>query len=446
MIEENGGALTVGELTRRVKTLLEDAFPELWVRGEISNLKIQSSGHAYFTLKDATAAISAVMFRGDVTRAGLALKDGMKISAFGRVTVYEPRGAYQLVVRAAIDDGEGRLRREFEALKARLAAEGLFEPARKRPLPVPARSVAVITSPTGAALRDFVSVLQRRGWRGRLVVFPARVQGAGAAAEIAAQLKKAGDSGLFDLVVVARGGGSLEDLWAFNEEPVARAVAACPLPVISAVGHETDFTLSDFAADVRAETPTAAAELISSAYLRVSDRLDVAEEALHAAVTDFMENREQALDLIEAHLRAQSPTARLERDAGRLARAESGLAAASAVMMDRLRRRVDTAGHRHAGTSPAHRFALFAQRIDGLDTRLARATENRTAGTTVRLAGLEARLRAAGIDSTLRRGFALVKDDKGRVISHAGDVKDGRRLLLRFADGEADATGGRSLF
>lgn len=443
MSEDTGGALTVGELTRRVKSLLEEAFPELWVRGEVSNLRIQSSGHAYFTLKDESAQIAAVMFKGDLTRAGLALRDGMKIAAFGRVSVYEPRGAYQLVVRAALDDGEGRLRRDYERLKARLAAEGLFDAARKRALPVPARRVAIVTSPTGAALQDFVSVLRRRGWPGLLTVFPARVQGAGAAAEIAAQLRKTAG---YDLVVVARGGGSLEDLWPFNEEAVARAVAACPVPVISAVGHETDFSLSDFAADVRAETPTAAAELISSAYLAVVDRLNAARAALHEAATARLEQLAQHADLMEAHLRAQSPEARLSRDSGRLAAAEARIAAAIAAALTRQSRRLESAAGRFTTLTPQNRFHLADRRLAELGGRLDRALEHRRESAATRLDNIEARLRAAGVDATLRRGFALVSDERGRLVTGKAGVKDGKPIVLRFADGEADATGGRSLF
>ena len=440
------GALSVGELTRRVKSLLEEAFPELWVRGEISNLRIQSSGHAYFTLKDAEAQITTVMFRGDLTRSGLALRDGMKIAAFGRVSVYEPRGVYQLVVRAVLDDGEGRLRREFEALKAKLAAEGLFDSARKRPIPEPARRVAIVTSPTGAALRDFVSVLTRRGWCGRLTVLPARVQGAGAAAEVAAQVRRAGEAGRFDLLVVARGGGSLEDLWSFNEEVVARAVAACPIPVISAVGHETDFTLSDFAADLRAETPTAAAELISSAYLRIREKLDLAADALEAAASDRIADCAARLDLLEAKLKSRSPEARLARDHARLNLAAGRFAAAADSRMAAATRRLDHASRAFASRSPENRIELTRQKLQNLASRLDRETAHTRSASAAKLASLEARLTAAGIDSTLRRGFALVRDHKGRVITSAQDVPDAKPITLRFADGLADATGGRSLF
>lgn len=440
-LDDNTGALTVTELTRRVKNLLEEAFPEVWVRGEVSNLRIQSSGHAYFTLKDAGAQLSAVMFRGDLLRSATELRDGAQVSAFGRLGVYEPRGTYQLVVRVALDDGLGRLRREFEALKAKLAAEGLFDAEKKRPLPYPSRVVGFVTSPTGAAIQDFVSVLKRRGWKGRLIVFPAKVQGAGAAAEIAAQIRKAGSLGILDTLVVGRGGGSLEDLWPFNEEVVARAVAASPTPVISAVGHEIDFTLSDFAADKRAETPTAAAELISSTYIEAKDRLELAEVELHEAAENLIRDKAQSLDLLESRLSAQSPLSRVKHDRMRMESLESRLRAAGLARTEVMRRTVERHTHALATHTPHARVGVARSRTESLARAMDTALAHRRDSRAMRLDGLEARLRAAGIDATLRRGFAVVKDGEGRVISHAGEVISGKRISLRFADGEATAEG-----
>ena len=235
-------AESVSEFTRRVKTLLEEGIRPGWVRGEVSNLRAQASGHVYFSLKDAGAQLSAVLFRGDAARQTVKLRDGQQVVAYGEVSVYEARGQYQLIVRAVIEDGVGRLQQEFERLKQRLAAEGLFAPEKKRPIPAMPATVGFVTSPTGAAVQDFIRILSRRGWRGRLVVLPAKVQGEGAAAEMAAMLGLAQALGIFDLLVIGRGGGSLEDLWAFNEEVLVRAVAGCTVPVISAVGHEIDFT------------------------------------------------------------------------------------------------------------------------------------------------------------------------------------------------------------
>ena len=276
-------AETVTEFTRRVKALLKGGLPAAWVRGEVSNVRAQASGHVYFSVKDAGAQLSAVLFRGDALRQGAKLRDGLQVVAYGEVDVYEARGQYQLIVRLVVEDGVGRLQREFEALKRKLAEEGLFAPERKRPIPTLPATIGFITSATGAAVQDFLRILVRRGWRGRIVVLPARVQGEGAAAEMAEMVALAAGLGIFDLLVLGRGGGSAEDLWAFNEEPLVRAVAACPIPLVSAVGHEIDFTLSDFVADVRAETPSAAAELISSHFVAGLERAGRARTALAAA-------------------------------------------------------------------------------------------------------------------------------------------------------------------
>src|SRR5271165_2171228 len=277
--------LSVTEFTRRVKALLEGAMGSCWVRGEVSNLRVQPSGHAYFSLKDAGAQLSAVMFRAHAARQAVRLRDGLQVVAFGDVGVYEPQGKYQLVVRTLVADGVGALQLEYEALKRRLSDEGLFDAGRKKPIPPMPGTVGFLTSPTGAAVQDFMRILIRRGWRGRVVVLPAKVQGEGAAAEMVGMLHLAETLGIFDLIVIGRGGGSIEDLWAFNEEPLVRAVAACAVPTISAVGHEIDFTLCDFAADLRAETPSAAAELISSQFVRFAERTEAARQAAEGAVS-----------------------------------------------------------------------------------------------------------------------------------------------------------------
>src|SRR5471032_2040127 len=304
---------SVSEFTRRVKALLEGGLRPGWVRGEVSNLRAQASGHVYFSLKDAGAQLSAVLFRGDATRQTVKLRDGQQVVVYGEVSVYEARGQYQLIVRAVIEDGMGKLQREFEALKARLAAEGLFAPERKRAIPAMPQTVGFVTSPTGAAVQDFLRILTRRGWRGRVVVLPAKVQGDGAAAEMIAMLALARELGIFDLLVIGRGGGSLEDLWAFNEEPLVRAVAASAVPIISAVGHEIDFTLCDFAADARAETPSAAAELISSQFVACAERAERAGETIGFVLEAAVARATERLDHARSRLRLLSPAAQLEQ-------------------------------------------------------------------------------------------------------------------------------------
>src|SRR6266496_155007 len=265
--------LSVSALTAVLRSHVESAFADIWVEGEVSNLRMPSSGHAYFTLKDATSQMRAVMFRSVGRFLRFHLKDGMCVICRGRLTVYEPKGDYQMLVDYAEPKGVGALQVAFEQLKERLAAEGLFEAARKRPLPVFPRRLGIITSPTGAAIRDIIQVAHRRWPNIELLLNPVGVQGIGAAAEIAKAIAELNELGGLDVLVVGRGGGSLEDLWAFNEEIVARAIVASRIPVVSAVGHEVDFTIADFVADVRAPTPTAAAELV------VRDRQDLLNQA-----------------------------------------------------------------------------------------------------------------------------------------------------------------------
>jgi exodeoxyribonuclease VII large subunit len=410
--------LSVSELTRRIKDLLETQVSEIWIRGEVSNFRRQASGHLYFTLKDAGSQLPCVLFRADALRAGLDLRDGLQLLAFGQLSVYEPRGAYQLVVRFVLEDGLGRLQLEFEKLKARLAAEGLFAAERKRLLPPRPRTIAFITSPTGAAVRDFISILRRRGWRGRLVILPAKVQGREAVPEILAQLAVAARLKIFDLVVVGRGGGSLEDLWCFNDEALVRAIAASPIPVISAVGHETDFTLADFAADRRAETPSAAAELISSAFLEQTDRLARCTDALHDLAATNLERRRARLEVLDHRLQSTSPRNFLEQAALRLddstGRLQSALQSALHLRRDAWHR----AAARLAARSPVTRLPLER----------------------AKLTGLERRLDATNLERTLARGFVLLSDTAGKPVTRRAQLKPRQPLRARFADGEAGLT------
>ncbi len=404
---------SVSEFTRRVKTLLESGLRPGWVRGEVSNLRAQASGHVYFSLKDAGAQLSAVLFRLDAARQTVKLRDGLQVVVYGQVSVYEARGQYQLIVRAVIDDGEGRLRREFEALKERLAAEGLFAAERKRAIPEMPRTVGFITSPTGAAVQDFLRILTRRGWRGRVVVLPAKVQGDGAAAEMVAMLDTARELGIFDLLVIGRGGGSLEDLWAFNEEPLVRAVAASAVPIISAVGHEIDFTLCDFAADVRAETPSAAAELISSHFVACAERAVQAAEALAAHLEDSVERAAARLDHARSRLRLLSPADRIEQGFLRLDDLAGRLGTAWRAEMQDRRARLVEAKNLLARRSPETRVQIESHR----------------------LLALWKRLQAASPASVLNRGFAIVRDEQGRVVSRRKTVTAGQRLSAEFHDG-----------
>jgi exodeoxyribonuclease VII large subunit len=417
---------SVSEFTRRVKTVLETQVRPGWVRGEVSNFRLQASGHCYFSLKDAGAQLSAVLFRGDAARQDVKLRDGLQVVVYGEISVYEARGNYQLIVRAVIEDGVGRLQKEFEALKRRLADEGLFAAEKKREIPAMPKTVGFITSPTGAAVQDFMRILIRRGWRGRVVVLPAKVQGDGAAAEMIEMLRLAQDEAAcgvrFDLLVIGRGGGSLEDLWAFNEEPLVRAVAACAVPIISAVGHEIDFTLCDFAADVRAETPSAAAELISSGFVAATERAARAAEKLRRTVDEAVEVAGERLDHARSRLRLLAPSAQVERGFLRLDDLSNRLSAAlGATVQGRRQRLTEVAG-------------LLRER----------SPQRRVEAESQRLLALWKRLQAASPASVLNRGFVIMRDADGNPVQKRGDVRKGQRLAAEFADGtvavQADGT------
>ena len=412
---EQERALSVSEFTRCVKEVLEGSLRPCWIRGEVSNLRQQASGHVYFSLKDAGAQLSAVMFRTDAVRQRVALRDGMQVLGYGEVSGYEARGQYQLVVRVLVEDGQGKLQREFEALKRRLAEEGLFAPERKVAVPPMPATVGFITSPTGAAVQDFIRILTRRGWRGRLVLLPAKVQGAGAAEEMAAQLRLAEELGVFDLLVIGRGGGSLEDLWAFNEELLVRAVADCSIPIVSAVGHEIDFTLCDFAADVRAETPSGAAELISSHFVACAERLEQATDSVGRALQRAVENGRAGVEHAGSRLRLLSPSARVEHGYLQIDELSGRLAAVLGRSLQQRRHELAQAAAGFARCSP--------------ETRIQQESH--------RLLGLWKRLQSVSPGSVLKRGFVVLRDEQGRPVTRRVDVKAGQRLRAQFGDGEA---------
>ena len=414
---ESATPRSVSEFTREIKQLLETGIRPGWIRGEISNLRAQASGHLYFSLKDAGAQISAVLFRGDAVRQTVRLRDGLQVVVFAEISVYEARGNYQLIVRVVVEDGVGKLQREFEALKQRLAAEGLFEAAKKKSIPRFPRAIAFITSPTGAAVQDFIRIMLRRGWRGRLVVLPAKVQGVGAAEEMIEMLRFAETLDLFDLLVIGRGGGSLEDLWAFNEELLVRAVAASRIPVISAVGHEIDFTLCDFAASLRAETPSAAAELISSEFVSHVDRSTRAAAALTRLVDLEMETKTERLDHARSRLRLLSPAAQVERGYLRLDDFANRLTAAALSSLQ---------GRQ--------------SKLQGLSEQLKRRSpEVRIQFESHRLLSLWKRLQSASPQSVLNRGFAILRDKQGEPIQRRDQLTNAQPIVIEMRDGTAQA-------
>lgn len=409
---------TVSQVNRAVRNLLEGQLPSLWISGEVANWKRAGSGHRYFTLKDENAQIRAVMWRSDASRLPVDPDDGMEVRVHGSLTLYEARGEYQLVVRQLEAAGaEGLWRIAFEKLRARLDAEGLLAPERKRPIPRFPRTVGVVTSTTGAALRDILSVIRRRAPWTRVLVMGTRVQGEGAALEVAHAVRTLGRSGQVDVLIVGRGGGSIEDLWAFNEEPVARAVAQCPVPVISAVGHEVDVTISDLVADLRAPTPSAAGEAAVVDGAAVQDYLANVPARLAAGLSARVASRRRAVD--EGLPRLRRAVQRLvepRRDQALRLRERMGRALAMAV--ERRRRRADVG--------------------DRLERAMAVAVDRRRQ----RLAGLAGRLQALSPLSTLERGYAVPLTRDGRVLRTTDDFTPGRSFVLRVTDGRIDCETG----
>ncbi|MGB0744042.1 MAG: exodeoxyribonuclease VII large subunit [Opitutales bacterium] len=428
--------LDVTALTRLIKRQLEGNFSQVWVRGEISNLRRQNSGHLYFSLKDAGSQLPCAFFARDASRQSFELRDGMEVLLLGDISVYEPHGRYQLIAKIAIESGAGRLQLEYEKLKRKLAAEGLFDQERKKELPILPRRIAVITSPTGAAVRDFLRILKRRGYRGEVMIFPARVQGKGAADEIVAMLEHANASPGFDLVVLTRGGGSIEDLWAFNEEALARAVAESRLPVISAIGHEIDHVLTDFAADLRAETPSGAAELISSLYLEAEARLEQADVQLRAEVTSQLEQTGQQLDRLEARMRVIAPSRQIELLGMRADEIENRLRHSVESGLGRVRTRLDGLSLRLERQHPKLVLKLARQKLAADRVRLKRAIEYNLRKERDALGNLSKRLQNSSLKATLERGFAILESEDGRILQDIKSVVLEKNLLARLRDGK----------
>jgi exodeoxyribonuclease VII large subunit len=420
-VAETRKVLSVWELTSDIKRLLEKSIGSVWVSGEITNLRAQSSGHVYFTLKDVAAQLSCVLFRGSATKERDLLADGKKVLLQGDVTVYEARGQYQLIVRAVELQGIGALQIQFEKLKQKLAAEGLFAAERKRPLPGYPQRIGLVTSPTGAAIRDVLHVIQRRNPALEIVLVPARVQGDGAAREIAEaihtlnQFNQQPATSNLQLILVTRGGGSLEDLWAFNEEPVARAIFESQIPVVSAVGHEIDFTIADFVADFRAATPSAAAEIITEDVFASREFVAAAPLRLRQLARRKIDREIENFDSLAGRLTRLHPRRKLNDSLQRLDDLQSGLL-------------------RNVKTAARSRGLIF----ENLAGRFLRAKpslalkQKREA-----LRQLEKRLNSLGPEQVLARGYSITMDAaSGKVLRDATKVKSGQKLKTRLKRGE----------
>ena len=431
---------SVSRLTREVRAVLEGSFPLLWVEGEISNLSQPASGHIYFSLKDQAAQVRCAMFRQKRLLLGFRPANGQRVLARSRVSLYEGRGDFQLVVEHLEPAGEGALRLEFERLKRQLAAEGLFDPARKRPLPAFPRQVGLITSPSGAAVRDLISVFGRRFPALPLVIYPTKVQGEGAAAELGEMLALANQRAECDVLILARGGGSLEDLMAFNDEALARAIRASTIPVVTGIGHEIDFTIADLAADQRGATPSAAAELVSPSVPHLVHRLEGLRQRLGQAQTQHLAGLRRRWQAAERHLRLLHPLAELERRQQRTDDLERRLREALLRRLQALERRRHQAWSRLLQGSPAQGLSGWRLRLTAMEGRLRRAPSRLVALRREQLAGLAHALDALSPLGTLARGYAILRRQPGgEVIRDLEQVEVGDLVEARLAQGTLTA-------
>ena len=435
--------LTVAELTRAIRGTLETKFGAVWVQGEISNFKLHPSGHRYFTLKDQRAAISCVIFRNTLPPGAPPISDGAQVQVYGNVSVFEARGQYQLSVQILQTRGAGLLQAKFEALKRKLEAEGLFDPARKRALPKFPKRIAIVTSPSGAAVRDMLNVLRRRAPHVRVLISPVRVQGIGAAAEIATAINElaapndAWES--IELIVIARGGGSIEDLWEFNEEIVARAIFHSAIPVVSAVGHEIDFTIADFVADLRAPTPSAAAELIVADSAELGRRLNELENCLQKYLRNFLQQSLTRLRFLSERTLARELVQRMRE-------AQQQLDVTAESLRRRLKQFVADARTSLTGRAqslkshdPKRELTLRANNLAELHRRITAQPPRLLQNAQQRFQRVDGVLRVLGPEATLRRGYSITTDAAGNVIQTIAAVRPKAKIRTRVADGEFDS-------
>lgn len=430
---------SVSRLNREVRVLLERGFGSLWLEAEISNFARPSSGHWYFSLKDAAAQVRCAMFRQRNMLCAFTARDGQKVLVRARIGLYEPRGEYQLIVDHMEDAGLGALKRQFEELSAKLAAEGLFAVERKRPLPALPKRIGIVTSPTGAAVRDILHVLARRFPAAAVLVYPVPVQGAQAAAEIIAALQTAGRRAECDVLILARGGGSLEDLWAFNDERLARAIVASPIPVITGIGHEIDFTIADFAADVRAPTPSAAAELVVPDAEEWRNAFAQLGARLQRGVRRRLEEHGERLRWLTGRAALASPVARLSARAQRLDELEQCLVRAVHRRLEGHRERLRWLTGRAALVSPANRLGQQLLRLGNLEQQLHRAMRLALDSRRKKLLPLARTLNAVSPLATLDRGYAIVSAEGGEILRNAADAKPGTLIDARLAHGKIRA-------
>ncbi|TNJ08612.1 exodeoxyribonuclease VII large subunit [Aeromonas veronii] len=426
---------TVTRLNSAVRMILEQDLGLVWLTGELSNLAMPSSGHWYFSLKDLGAQVRCAMFKGNNRRVAFRPQDGMQVLVQARVSLYEPRGDYQLIIESMQPAGDGVLALRFEELKRRLGAEGLFDESRKRPLPREPRAVGLITSATGAALHDMLTVLKRRAPDLPVFIYPTQVQGSAAISQIVAAIAKANQRAEVDVLIVGRGGGSLEDLWCFNEEAVARAIAHSAIPVVSAVGHEVDVTISDFAADLRAPTPSAAAELVAPDNQARIQRLAHLKQRLLQAMNRQQTAARHDFILLQKRLDHQDPKRRLEQQSQRLDELSSRLQQLLRQRLHQGERRLANLELRLQGKSPERLLAAGKRRHQLAEERLHALIAKRQDLASHRLAMLSARLDGVSPLATLGRGYSITRTPRGEVISRADQVNSGDQLVTTLAQG-----------
>ena len=411
---------------------LEAGFPRLWIRGEISNLARPASGHLYFGLKDARAQIRCALFRGNVSGMSFRPQNGDKVLVRGRLSLYEPRGDYQLIADGLLAAGAGELQAAFEALKKKLASEGLFAQERKKPLPAWPRRLAVVTSSSGAALRDIKNVLAQRWPIAQVRLYPAQVQGEAAPAELIHALRAADRKGLAEVIVLARGGGSLEDLWAFNDEQLARVIADLETPVVTGVGHETDFTIADFVADLRAPTPSAAAAAATPDGPALQKRLRELQARIQTAAARRLDREAQGLDHLLRRLQAHSPARRLQDMDSRRAELNRRLLRAINQQLALRRQRLRVSQARLQQVAPARRLAALSDRRQALHQRLTRAMAHHLERLATRLQNQSRALDSVSPLKVLERGYAVVRDADGNALTRMDQFSPGQDISLRF--------------
>lgn len=432
---QTSAIFTVSRLNQTVRLLLEQEMGQVWISGEISNFTQPSSGHWYFTLKDDTAQVRCAMFRNSNRRVTFRPQHGQQVLVRANITLYEPRGDYQIIVESMQPAGEGLLQQKYEQLKAKLQAEGLFDQQHKQPLPSPAHCVGVITSRTGAALHDILHVLKRRDPSLPVIIYPTAVQGDDAPGQIVRAIEMANKRNECDVLIVGRGGGSLEDLWSFNDERVARAIFASRIPVVSAVGHETDVTIADFIADLRAPTPSAAAEMVSRNQQELLRQIQSAQQRLGMAMDYFLANRSRRFTQLFHRLQQQHPQLRLARQQTALERLQQRMSIAVDTQLKRTSQRQLRLVQRLNQQNPQPRIHRAQSRIQQLEYRLAENIRVRLSMTRERFGNAVTHLEAVSPLSTLARGYSVTSSADGKVLKKTKQVKSGDTLTTRVSDG-----------